>query len=80
MEFTSLLKTAIGYAGNNAKRVFVLSIPDYSVTPFASGSNKALIASQIDSFNTINLTGAGSGYTPLPSPLRNYHHASIQVY
>lgn len=55
MEFTSLLKTAIGYAGNNAKRVFVLSIPDYSVTPFASGSNKALIASQIDSFNTINL-------------------------
>ena len=54
-EFTTLLKTAIGYAGNNPKRVFVLSIPDYSVTPFASGSNKALIASQIDSFNTINL-------------------------
>lgn len=54
-EFAALLKTAIGYAGNNAKRVVVLSIPDYSVTPFASGSNKALIASQIDSFNTINL-------------------------
>ena len=54
-EFTTLLKKAIGYAGNNAKRVFVLSIPDYSVTPFANGSNKALIASQIDSFNVINL-------------------------
>jgi lysophospholipase L1-like esterase len=54
-EFTTLLTKAIGYAGNNAKRVFVLSIPDYSVTPFANGSNKALIASQIDSFNVINL-------------------------
>lgn len=54
-EFTTLLTKAIGYAGNNAKRVFVLSIPDYSVTPFANGSNKALIASQIDSFNAINL-------------------------
>lgn len=55
IEFTTLLKKAIGYAGNNAKKVFVLSIPDYSVTPFASGSNKELIASQIDSFNVINL-------------------------
>jgi len=54
-EFTTLLKTAIGYAGNNAKRVFVLSIPDYSVTPYASSFNNALIASQIDSFNVINL-------------------------
>lgn len=54
-EFTTLLQKAIGYAGNNAKKVFVLSIPDYSVTPFASNSNKALIASQIDSFNVINL-------------------------
>ena len=53
-EFTSLLTKAIEYAGNNNKRVFVLSIPDYSVTPFASGSNKALISKQIDSFNVIN--------------------------
>ena len=53
-EFTSLLTKAIQYAGNNNKRVFVLSIPDYSVTPFASGSNRALISNQIDSFNAIN--------------------------
>ncbi len=53
-EFTSLLTKAIQYAGNNNKRVFVLSIPDYSVTPFATGSNKALISKQIDSFNVIN--------------------------
>jgi len=53
-EFTALLATAIQYAGNQPKQVAVLSIPDWSVTPFASGSNKALIASQIDSFNVIN--------------------------
>lgn len=53
-EFTSLLTKAVEYAGNNKKRVFVLSIPDYSVTPFASGSNIALISKQIDSFNVIN--------------------------
>ncbi len=55
-EFTSLLTKAIEYAGNNNSRVFVLSIPDYSVTPFASGSNKVLISKQIDSFNVINKT------------------------
>ena len=53
-EFTSLLTKAIEYAANNNRRVFVLSIPDYSVTPFASGSNKDLISKQIDSFNVIN--------------------------
>lgn len=53
-EFTQLLNSAIKYAGNRPKRVAVLSIPDWSVTPFASGSNRALIALQIDSFNVIN--------------------------
>lgn len=53
-EFITLLERAIQYAGNKKNRVFVLSIPDYSVTPFASASNTALIARQIDSFNVIN--------------------------
>ncbi|MGG9961088.1 GDSL-type esterase/lipase family protein [Ferruginibacter sp. SUN106] len=53
-EFTSLLNTAIQFAGNRPYRVAVLSIPDWSVTPFANGQNKALIAKQIDSFNIIN--------------------------
>jgi lysophospholipase L1-like esterase len=52
--FTALLNTAIQYAGNRPYRVAVLSIPDWSVTPFANGQNKALIAKQIDSFNVIN--------------------------
>ena len=55
-QFLSLLNKAVQYAGNNKKRVIVLSIPDYSVTPYASGSNKALIAREIDSFNLINKT------------------------
>jgi len=53
-EFTELLNTAIQYAGNRPKRVAVLSIPDWGVTPFANGRDRALIALQIDSFNVIN--------------------------
>lgn len=50
-EFETLLKQAITYAGNQKKHVFVLSIPDYSVTPFAANSDRAKIAREIDEFN-----------------------------
>ncbi len=60
-EFITLLNDAVKLAGNRPERVFVLSIPDYSVTPFATGSNKALIAAEIDSFNKINLSASQSG-------------------
>lgn len=53
-EFTELLKQAIGLAGGKPAHVLVLSIPDYSVTPFAEHSDTAYIARQIDSFNLIN--------------------------
>ena len=53
-QFTELLYKAIFYAGNNKNHVFVLSIPDYSVTPFASGSDTAKIAQEIDAFNAAN--------------------------
>ena len=53
-QFVTLLAKAVHYAGNNKKRVIVLSIPDYSVTPFAAGSDRASIAAEIDAFNTIN--------------------------
>jgi lysophospholipase L1-like esterase len=55
-QFTTLLERSIQYAGNRKRHVFVLSIPDYSVTPFAAGRNRELIAAQIDSFNVINKT------------------------
>jgi lysophospholipase L1-like esterase len=53
-EFTELLNRSISYAGNNKNHVFVISIPDYSVTPFASGSDTARISKEIDDFNAVN--------------------------
>jgi lysophospholipase L1-like esterase len=53
-EFLLLLNRALLYAGNRKSRVIVLSIPDYGVTPFASGTDTALIAKEIDEFNAVN--------------------------
>ena len=53
-EFTLLLNRAVQFAGNKPKHIFVLSIPDYSVTPFANGYDKAKIAAEIDQFNSEN--------------------------
>jgi lysophospholipase L1-like esterase len=52
--FSNLLYKAIQLAKGRRERVFVLSIPDYSVTPFARFSDTALIRKQIDWFNAIN--------------------------
>ncbi len=53
-EFTELLIRAISYAGNNRRHVFVISIPDYSVTPFARDFDTATIAGEIDAYNAAN--------------------------
>jgi lysophospholipase L1-like esterase len=53
-EFRSLLMRAISYAGGVKERVVVLSIPDWGVTPFAEGRDRAKIAEEIDLFNAIN--------------------------
>lgn len=52
--FTALLNKAIELTGGKKENVFVLSIPDYSVTPFAAGSDTAQIRKEIDWFNAIN--------------------------
>lgn len=52
--FAELLDISVALAGNDRSRVFVLSIPDYSVTPFARGLDTARIREQIDLFNNIN--------------------------
>ena len=49
--FRALLRRAIGFAGGEAGRVIVLSIPDWGVTPFAGGRDRAAIAQAIDRFN-----------------------------
>jgi lysophospholipase L1-like esterase len=56
IEFNELLQQAIGFAGNSKDRVIVVSIPDYSVTPFAARLDTAKIADEIDLFNAINKT------------------------
>lgn len=52
-ELQGLLKQAIGFAGGNSERVFMLSTPDWGVTPFAKGSDQAKIATEIDAFNQV---------------------------
>jgi lysophospholipase L1-like esterase len=53
-QFRFLLEKAIEYAGDDAERVFVLSIPDWGITPFAAGRDAAKIAQEIDAFNAVN--------------------------
>ena len=63
-KFTQVLNTAIKFAGGNVNRVFVISIPDWGVTPFGGGRDN-IIGPQIDAFNAINReisAGAGVNY------------------
>lgn len=52
-EFDALLQRAIGFAGGEPQRVVVVSIPDWGLTPFAAGRDRAKIGSEIDHFNAI---------------------------
>lgn len=50
-EFEFLLKKSIHFADNKAEHVFVFSIPDWGVTPFAKDRDTATIGKEIDEFN-----------------------------
>lgn len=52
-EFEGLLETAIRFADHKTDRVFVVSIPDYGVTPFAKASDGDKIAREIDAYNNM---------------------------
>ena len=54
IEFDSLLKTAIGFAGDNPGNVYVISIPDWSATPFSADRDRYTIRKEIDGFNSAN--------------------------
>ncbi|WP_226388827.1 SGNH/GDSL hydrolase family protein [Penaeicola halotolerans] len=56
-EFEQLLQTAIKFAAGDASRVFVVSIPDWGITPFAEkkGVNSTDVGMAIDSFNQIKM-------------------------
>lgn len=61
-QFRGLLEQAIAFAGDDPRRVLALSIPDWGVTPFAEGRDRAQIAREIDLFNRVNHDeAAGSG-------------------
>lgn len=53
-QFAELLQQAVTLARNDPACVIVLSIPDWSVTPFAAGLHTAVITAEIDAFNAIN--------------------------
>ena len=52
-EFRSLLNTSVNFAKGNKNRVFVLSTPDWGVSPFGKGSDRTKIAREIDAFNAV---------------------------
>lgn len=52
-EFRQLLTTAALFAAQRQSHVFVLSIPDWGVTPFAESLNREQIAREIDAFNNV---------------------------
>ena len=53
IEFDQLLQSAIQFAGGYNKNVFVLSIPDWGLTPFAEGKDRKKISAEIDVYNNI---------------------------
>ena len=52
--FETLLQKAITFSDKRNDHVFVLSIPDWGVTPVAQERNPTLISEQIDRFNEVN--------------------------
>ena len=66
--FRAMLQRAIGFAGGDAQRVVVISIPDWGATPYAEGENRAAIGAAIDRFNAVNreeTAAAGARYADI---------------
>ena len=53
-QLENLLKKTVDLAGGKKEHVFVLSIPDYSVTPFAQALEREKISKEIDEYNNLN--------------------------
>lgn len=51
--FVALLERAVAFAGRAPRRVLVLSVPDWGVTPFAGARDRAKIAHEIDALNAM---------------------------
>lgn len=67
-QFQRLLTRAVRLAAGRPSHVVVVSIPDWGVTPFAEGRDRAKIGREIDAFNTAarNLTvTAGAAFVDI---------------
>ncbi len=76
VEFRSLLAQAAALADGKASHVIVLSIPDWGVTPFATGRNRAGIGAEIDHFNAIGRAetlAAGAHWVDITGASREEH-------
>jgi lysophospholipase L1-like esterase len=51
----TLVDITLSLAGKDTKRVLVISIPDWSVTPFAADRDRTRISAEIDEFNQVVL-------------------------
>lgn len=54
LELEGLLKKALQFADGKKEHVIVISIPDYSISPFAQTKDPENISKTIDLFNSVN--------------------------
>lgn len=81
-EFAELLTFALKKAGNKHDHVFVISIPDWGVTDFASGRDRTQIAKEIDQYNAEAKKQAGEKYVrfiDITSDQRKNHSNEMQA-
>jgi lysophospholipase L1-like esterase len=81
-EFRGLLDYAVERAEGDARRVLVLSMPDWGVTPFAEGRDRAVIALEIDEFNAMNHAETerrGANYVDVTPLSRAGEHRNLLV-
>ncbi|MBI1808695.1 MAG: SGNH/GDSL hydrolase family protein [Gemmatimonadetes bacterium] len=74
--FDGLLARAIGFAGGAPARVLVLSIPDWGVTSYAEGRDRAAVGATIDAFNRVAraaVTAAGAHWVEVTDLSREPH-------
>ena len=62
-KFAQVLHRAIKFAKGDTTKVFVVSIPDWGVTPFAGGRD-SVIGPDIDAFNAINKEETAKAHVP----------------
>jgi lysophospholipase L1-like esterase len=53
-DFEQLVRSAITLADNKAANVFIMSIPDYTVTPVGAQIDDGTVTQEIDAYNKIN--------------------------